>query len=79
MLETNIDKDKDKSSWPTLAIINGGFIRGDRVYKNGSIFLVREILMLPTSICAYGSVVEEMMMFTCSILIITLDESSTTC
>jgi len=35
--------------------------------------------MLPTSICAYGSVVEEMMMFTCSIPIITLDESSTTC
>jgi len=32
------------NNYPMLAMINGGFIRGDRLYKPGSIFSVRDVL-----------------------------------
>ena len=41
MLTTTLERDP---ALPMLAMINGGFIRGDRLYKPGSIFTVREVL-----------------------------------
>ncbi|KAL7528841.1 hypothetical protein ACHAXR_002662 [Thalassiosira sp. AJA248-18] len=41
LLETNLNIE---SSLPMLAMINGGFIRGDRLYKSGSKITAREIL-----------------------------------
>eukprot|EP00984_Skeletonema_dohrnii_P037065 scaffold38710_cov200-Skeletonema_dohrnii-CCMP3373.AAC.3 len=42
LIQTYIDKDCNNA--PTLAMINGGFIRGDRQYSPGSDFTVRHIL-----------------------------------
>eukprot|EP00984_Skeletonema_dohrnii_P016738 scaffold7488_cov76-Skeletonema_dohrnii-CCMP3373.AAC.1 len=42
LIQTYIDKDCNKK--PTFAMINGGFIRGDRQYSPGSDFTVRHIL-----------------------------------
>eukprot|EP00578_Thalassiosira_sp_NH16_P014037 CAMPEP_0181124934 /NCGR_PEP_ID=MMETSP1071-20121207/26769_1 /TAXON_ID=35127 /ORGANISM="Thalassiosira sp., Strain NH16" /LENGTH=569 /DNA_ID=CAMNT_0023210319 /DNA_START=194 /DNA_END=1903 /DNA_ORIENTATION=- len=46
MLKENIrtENKNGSSPLPMLAMINGGFIRGDRLYKPGSIITVREIL-----------------------------------
>jgi 5'-nucleotidase/UDP-sugar diphosphatase len=43
LLETNIQTHED-SSLPKLAMINGGFIRADRLYQPGSDFTVRHLL-----------------------------------
>ena len=45
MLVTNIDLDQNGiSHLPMLAMINGGFIRADRLYQTGSDFTVRHLL-----------------------------------
>ena len=43
LIQTYIDKDSH-ATIPTLAMINGGFIRGDRQYSSGSDFTVRHLL-----------------------------------
>lgn len=43
LLETNTQNHRD-SSLPKLAMINGGFIRADRLYRPGSDFTVRHLL-----------------------------------
>lgn len=44
LIQTNIDDVYTISGKPILAMINGGFIRGDRQYSPGSDFTVRHIL-----------------------------------
>ncbi len=50
MLQTNISDENDNtnitaaSSLPMLAMINGGFIRGDTLYQPGSVLTVRDVL-----------------------------------
>ena len=44
MLETYMYADKCNDKLPMLAMINGGFIRGDRLYKAGSILTIRDVL-----------------------------------
>jgi len=43
VLQTSMS-DTNKNKYPMLAMINGGFIRGDRLYKSGSTFTVRDVL-----------------------------------
>lgn len=47
MLQTNIcdgNNNNDSASLPMLAMINGGFIRGDTLYQPGFAFTVRDVL-----------------------------------
>ena len=43
VLQTSMSN-ANTNNYPMLAMINGGFIRGDRLYKPGSIFTVRDVL-----------------------------------
>lgn len=45
LIQTFMDKDSHhNAAYPTLAMINGGFIRGDRQYSPGSDFTIRHLL-----------------------------------
>ncbi|KAL7438091.1 hypothetical protein ACHAXM_006046 [Skeletonema potamos] len=44
LIQANIGNTYTNASNPTLAMINGGFIRGDRQYSPGSDFTIRHIL-----------------------------------